>query len=255
MQIVQVLSSYRDDSRKHPEVEKELVSKLRSHWSNSAFFLKKNIFGLKSIGSWKQARDTSDFSVFQVAIFYVPSAPLEKQSKAEDVVATNWTKQRLRWWVPWWLKCSFRWCLANRKQLLVFVLAKTELHNYTGTGEDKVPRSRAATPLLLRRFGIVEAGCAQKAGCHQTLRSTQWCHLNLKWGTRKVRTLMLDKDREYRAQREMAESGSGWNWFNILTVASTLPVIHPWLSKYLEGTAEPHSTCHPSCIYWCFGML
>ncbi|CAL1166413.1 unnamed protein product [Cladocopium goreaui] len=54
----------------------------------------------------------------EVAIFYVPSAPLEKQSKAEDVV----------------------------------------LHNYTGTGEDKVPRSRAATPLLLRRFGIVEAG-------------------------------------------------------------------------------------------------
>lgn len=49
----------------------------------------------------------------EVAIFYVPSAPLEKQSKAED----------------------------------------------------KVPRSRAATPLLLRRFGIVE-----------------------------VRTLMLDKD-------------------------------------------------------------
>ena len=48
MQIVQVLSSYRDDPRKHPEVEKELVSKLRSHWSNSAFCFLKTFLVLKS---------------------------------------------------------------------------------------------------------------------------------------------------------------------------------------------------------------
>lgn len=77
----------------------------------------------------------------------------------------------------------------------MFVLAKTELHSYTGTGEDKVPRSRAATPLLLRRFGIVEAGRAQKVGCHS---------LNLK-----INTMMPFKFKVGHSQGADFDAGQG----------------------------------------------
>ena len=51
--------------------------------------------------------------------------------------------------------------------LLAATSSSSILEHDRGDGlfEEKVPRSRAATPLLLRRFGIVEAWCIFSTLC------------------------------------------------------------------------------------------